>query len=65
MSYPPLNPMSDPPSNNQVVWVSAKFSPTGPNIYRIQAVYNNGVYYAVQFNLAPIDGPLFGWQASA
>ena len=64
MSYPPLNPMTPPPANNQVVWLSAKFSPTGPNVVRIQAVYDQGVYYAVQFNLAPIEGPFYGWQAS-
>lgn len=61
----PLNPMSEPPQSGQVVWVTVSLSPSPANIFRVQCIYQNGQYYAVQDQAAgPIPGNYLGWIAS-
>jgi len=57
-----LNPMSPAPSEGQVVWLTVRLSPGPVNLYRVQAIYQDGHFYAVQDQDAgPIPGQYIGW----
>lgn len=60
-----LNPMSPPPNEGQVVWLTVRLSPGPVNLYRVQAVYQDGHFYAVQDMAAGvIPGQYVGWTPS-
>ncbi len=63
MSRPaPLKPMNPPPAEGQVIWLTVRLSPNPVNLYRVQAIYQDGDYYAVQDTSAgPIPGSYVGW----
>jgi hypothetical protein len=66
MSRPtPINPMTPPPSEGQVVWLTVRISPSPVNLYSVQSIYQDGEYYAVQdANAGPIPGQYVGWLPS-
>jgi len=63
MSRPvPLKPMFPPPADGQVIWLTVRLSPSPVNLYRVQSIYQDGLYYAVQEPAAgPIPGTYVGW----
>ena len=67
MSRPtPLNPMQPPPDEGQVVWLTVRLSPSPVNLYRVQSIYQDGNYYAVQDVAAgPLPGQYIGWLPSS
>ena len=49
MSRPtPLKPMIPAPAEGQVIWLTVRISPSPVNLYRVQSIYQDGSYYAVQ-----------------
>ena len=67
MSRPtPLKPMKPPPDEGQVVWLTVRLSPSPVNLYRVQSIYQDGNYYAVQDVAAgPLPGQYIGWLPSS
>lgn len=66
MSRPvPLNPMQPPPNVDQVIWLTIRLAPGPTNLFRIQAIYQDGNYYAVQdVPAGPLPGEYIGWLPS-
>lgn len=60
-----LNQMNDAPSEGQVVWLTVRLSPGPVNLYRVQAVYQGGSFFALQdMDAGVIPGEYVGWSPS-
>lgn len=60
-----LNPMQPSPSQGQVIWLTIRLAPGPTNLFRVQSIYQDGSYYAVQDVAAgPLPGEYIGWLPS-
>ena len=57
--------MVPPPAEGQVIWLTIRLSPSPVNLYRVQSIYQDGSYYAVQdMDAGPLPGLYVGWLPS-
>ena len=62
----PLKPMTPPPNEGQVIWLTVRLSPGPTNLFRVQSIYQDGQYFAVQdISAGPIPGEYIGWTPSS